>query len=262
MQWGGRGGFGRVLTPFERCERLVVGQHDISVPVHDDDALMRAFHGVEQAALGRLALRHLALHHAAQVLAHGRERVEQDAELILAALGHRAVELPLGDPAGNVRSDGDLADDMAGQQPGDRGGEQHRGRQAGDVQPPILGHRRPGALPIAEAVPGGVVYQQVDLTVGGPDIAFDGVLGCGGRVALLPGCVPGGDGGLGPYSRLSGPRGLRTFGGDFEILVERVPEPDESRFQLGPHALIRGLGVAPGGDLHQGEVCGGCAGRS
>ena len=147
------------MTPFERRERLVVGQHDASGAVHDDNSFMRALHGVEQAALGRLALRHLALHHAAQVLAHGRERSEQHAELILAAFGHRAVELPLGDPAGDVRGDGDLADDVMGQQPRDRGGEQHCGRQAGDVQPPILGDRRAGVLPIAEPVPGGVVDQ-------------------------------------------------------------------------------------------------------
>jgi len=251
----GRRGSG-VAAPLERGQGLFVGQDHAAVAVHDSDALVGTLHGVEQAALGRLPLRHLALHHGPQALAHRRERVEEGAEFVLAAPGHHAVELSLGDQARDVRGDSHLPHDATRQQPGHQAGQQQGSCQPRQVQPPVLGHRGPRTLPVGEPVPGGVVDQQVHLPVGSLDVA--GKLAVLGRDRrrdlLLPRFVPGVHVGLGLGCGLRGACRLRPLGGDRQIFGERSSDLAEPHLDLGPRVLVGSLGIACRTDLHQGEI--------
>ena len=90
---------------------------------------------------------------------------EQGTEFIGAAFRHGNVEIAGGDQFGDVGSDRDRPGDPAGQSPGDKRGQQQRQRDANDVKLQIVPDRRPGTLPVQEAVTGGVIHEQVDLVI-------------------------------------------------------------------------------------------------
>ncbi len=137
-----------------------------SFAVDDDDAFLRVFQRVGEPRLRRTALRHLAVHHRLDVVAHHAHGGEQRTELVGAALGHGDVELAGGNALGDVGGDRHRPDDAPRQRPG----HQRRQQPAPTRCRAILSwmsRATVGArgLAVQKAVAGGVVHQEIDLIV-------------------------------------------------------------------------------------------------
>src|SRR6202030_4128320 len=129
------------------------------------DAFLGIFQRVGKPRLRGTALLDLAVHHRFDVVAHHAHGGEQRTELVAATFVHGDVELAGGDARGDVGGDRDRTDDAPRQGPGDQRGEQQRQRDAGNIELDVVGDRGARALPVQEAVAGGVVHQQIDLVV-------------------------------------------------------------------------------------------------
>ena len=252
-----RAGLEQARRDAEEIRGLRVGEHDAVVGIHHHDAFLGIFQRVGKPRLRGTALRDLAVHHRLDVVAHHAHGGEQRAEFVAGALGDRDVELAGGDALGDVGGDRDRPDDAPRQRPGDQRREQQRQRDAGDVELDVVGDRGAGALPVQEAVAGGVVHQEIDLVVD-----LDRVLverrpvdvELGAVEEPLANASPGVHRALDALGGAGGAHRLRALRGDREVFRQRGAELVELVVQRRAHVGIGGDPAPRECRAHGGEI--------
>ena len=205
------------------------------------------------------ALRHFAVHHCLDVVAHQSHGGEQGAEFVGAAFRNDDVELAGRNVFGDVRSDRDRPHDSPRQGPGHHRRQQERQRRAGDIEIEVARDGRARGLPVKESIARGVIDQEIDLLV---DLAAVLIEHFPVRIELGPveqaftHASPSRHLASHIGGRLLGAIRLRALHRDRQIVVQRLGERIDLLLELDPRGGLVGNPKASERRAHGGEVGG------